>query len=106
MGFRKLTRLRNEYLEKKKRETMELPLEEFGKLFGFRHSVKIIVALSGGPMTAGEIRKFAFNSYQYNFLQRAKRMGVVERYYDKKEKKHYYRLVPRVIKVSIGEKSE
>jgi hypothetical protein len=41
----------------------------------------------------GEIRKHTRGKQQNYFLLHARRMGLVERYYDKKQQKYYFRLV-------------
>jgi len=48
-----------------------------------------------------ELLSHTFMKKPNKFLGEAKRLGIIERYYDKKKKKHYYRLIPQEIRVFL-----
>lgn len=101
MGFGELTRLRNEMAERKKREIIELSLEDCLKIFRFKQSVFILRKLSESDKTPSEINAYISNKKQNHFLNLLKRLGLVEKYYDKKQKKYYFRLIPREVRVYL-----
>jgi hypothetical protein len=94
MGFGKLTKQRREYLRKKEEESrpIEIKLKDLRRLFSWKHGVDILKFLSEGDKTSSEIRQH-IGDQTNQFLTEAKRLGIVERYYDKKSKKYYFHLI-------------
>jgi hypothetical protein len=95
MGFGKLTKARREYLKKKEEDKRPMPIKirDFRKLMTCKHGIEVLEFLGEGDKTMGEIRKYTRGKQQNYFLLHARRMGLVERYYDKKQRKYYFKLV-------------
>jgi hypothetical protein len=53
----------------------------------------VLEFLAEGDKTMGEIRKHTRGKQQNYFLLHARRMGLVNRYYNKKNRKYYFKLL-------------
>lgn len=95
MGFGKLTKARREYLQKKEDEQKPMPIKirDFRKIMTCKHGIEVLEFIGEGDKTMGEIRKHTHGKQQNYFLLQARRMGLVERYYDKKQREYYFKLV-------------
>jgi hypothetical protein len=63
-----------------------------------KHGIEVLEFLAEGDKTMGEIRKHTRGKQQNYFLLHARRMGLVVRYYDKKQRTYYFKLVDNMYK--------
>ncbi len=95
MGFGKLTRERNEYQKRKEERAkpLKIKISDFRRLISNRYAAEILEQLAQRDMTMGEIKEHTEGKPVNYFLMDAKKAGIVERYFNKKARKYYFRLI-------------
>ncbi len=95
MGFKELTKGREEYIKRKEERALPLriSIKDFRKLISHSYATEILELLAKKDMTMGEIKEHTDGKQVNYFLLEAKKLGIIERYYNKKAKKYYFRLI-------------